>query len=540
VTHQGQPIRYVEVTLDDIAVANRLAHEVLGRTLDELPPKTRELLRRLGAWVTGRCAAQGMSRGDFRFSRRSVREATRWSDTALKVHLGRLAEMEYLLVHRGGRGQSFEYELLYQGEGEQGEPFLMGLIDPERLRYDAERSGLEGHRSGPGQPLVRGLSGGGPGVESGGSVSAGEDFGASDTDEPRNALLPRAGGNGSYRRRIGASRRSLTDGAPEAPRFGEAAGSVPDRGQRHGALPGAIPRSLGGERAQPPHRRDPRPHAPPLRLLVRRAQPRPSSGRHAPDPRALPAPPLPRAQGERRDAQLRDPAAAPPPREGVLQVAGPGDLVLSNPASEMELPRVHRKLPQHVLTAEEVERILAQTGLHGDLGIRDRAILETLYSTGIRRSELAHLRLYDVDTAIGTLMVRQGKGQKDHMVPLGARAAHWIDRYTAEVRPQLVAEPDPGWLFVHEYGEPFAKNRLTDLVKKYIEKAGVEKPGACHIFRHTMATLTLDAGADIRHIQAILGHSQLSTTEICTQVSIAKLKAVHALTHPAGRVTTAD
>jgi integrase/recombinase XerD len=214
--------------------------------------------------------------------------------------------------------------------------------------------------------------------------------------------------------------------------------------------------------------------------------------------------------------------------------------VLSNPASEMELPRVHRKLPKHILTAEEVERILAQTGLHGELGVRDRAILETLYSTGIRRSELIHLRLYDVDTRNGTLMVRQGKGQKDRMVPLGARAGRWIDRYVEEVRPSLVVEPDLGWLFVHEYGEPFHKNRLTDLVKKYIEKAGVAKPGACHIFRHTMATLMLDAGADIRHIQAILGHSQLSTTEIYTQVSIQKLKAVHALTHPADRASSAD
>lgn len=135
---------------------------------------------------------------------------------------------------------------------------------------------------------------------------------------------------------------------------------------------------------------------------------------------------------------------------------------------------------------------------------------------------------------------REGANGAARLVPLGARAGRWIHRYVEEVRPTLVVEPDPGWLFLHEYGEPFKKNRMTDLVKKYIEKAGVEKPGACHIFRHTMATLMLDHGADIRHIQAILGHSQLSTTEIYTQVSIQKLKAVHALTHPADRAPSAD
>jgi integrase/recombinase XerD len=215
------------------------------------------------------------------------------------------------------------------------------------------------------------------------------------------------------------------------------------------------------------------------------------------------------------------------------------NFILSNPASEMELPRVHRRLPKHVLTAEEVERILAQTALHGALGVRDRAILETFYATGIRRAELANLRLYDVDTRNGTLMVRQGKGQKDRMVPLGERAGRWIDRYVKEVRPDLVMEPDEGWLFLHEFGEPFAKNRLGDLVRRYIETSGVEKQGSCHLFRHTMATLMLDAGADIRHLQAILGHRQLTTTEIYTQVSIAKLKAVHALTHPASRAKKA-
>jgi integrase/recombinase XerD len=209
--------------------------------------------------------------------------------------------------------------------------------------------------------------------------------------------------------------------------------------------------------------------------------------------------------------------------------------ILYNPASELELPRVHRRLPKHILTHEEVERIIGQTMLHGELGIRDRAIIETLYSTGIRRMELVNLKLYDVDTRNGTLMVREGKGRKDRMVPLGQRACTWIDKYTEQVRPGLVVEPDEGWLFLHEYGEPLRKNRLTDRVKKYIEQAGIGKPGACHIFRHTMATLMLDNGADIRHIQAMLGHSQLSTTEIYTQVSIRKLKEVHALTHPADR-----
>ena len=209
--------------------------------------------------------------------------------------------------------------------------------------------------------------------------------------------------------------------------------------------------------------------------------------------------------------------------------------ILYNPASEMELPKVHRRLPKHLLTADEVEQILAQTMLHGELGIRDRAIIETLYSTGIRRAELVGLTLYDVDTRNGTLMVREGKGKKDRMVPIGERACAWVERYRDEVRPELVIEPDTGVLFMHEYGEAFTGSRLTDLVRKYIEQADIEKAGACHLFRHTMATLMLENGADIRYTQAMLGHADLSTTQIYTQVSIRKLKEVHALTHPADR-----
>lgn len=207
--------------------------------------------------------------------------------------------------------------------------------------------------------------------------------------------------------------------------------------------------------------------------------------------------------------------------------------ILSNPASELEVPRLHRRLPRHILSLEEIERVLGQTLLHGELGVRDRAIIETFYSTGIRRAELANLTLYDADTQYGTLLVREGKGRKDRYVPLGERACRWIERYRDDVRPALVIEPDPGILFLHEFGESFTKNRLGDLVKKYLRSAGIEAIGSCHLFRHAMATHMLNNGADVRFLQAILGHAQLSTTEIYTHVAIAKLQEVHARTHPA-------
>ena len=146
--------------------------------------------------------------------------------------------------------------------------------------------------------------------------------------------------------------------------------------------------------------------------------------------------------------------------------------ILYNPASELALPKVHKRLPRAILSANEVERILNQTLLHGELGIRDRAIIETLYSSGIRRMELVNLTLFDVDLKNGTLMVREGKGKKDRMVPLGQRACRWIERFRDEIRPGLVIEPDDGTLFLHETGEPLRKNRLTDLVKKHIAAAG--------------------------------------------------------------------
>ena len=207
--------------------------------------------------------------------------------------------------------------------------------------------------------------------------------------------------------------------------------------------------------------------------------------------------------------------------------------ILYNPASELELPRLERRLPKHVLTIREAETVMRVPNLSEPLGIRDRAVLEVLYSTGIRRMEVCNLKLFDMDVDRGTLMVRQGKGKKDRMVPIGSRALKWIDKYLTEVRHTLLLNPNDPTLFITHLGEGFTPNRLTQMVREYVDAADIGKRGSCHLFRHTMATLMLENGADVRFIQAMLGHAKLETTQIYTQVSIRKLKEIHEATHPA-------
>jgi DNA primase catalytic core len=153
-TKDNEVIEYVEVTLDDIETANKLAHEVLGRTLDELPPQTRKLLQLIHAMVTEHCKVDGIKQSEYRFSRRDVREYTGWGNTQLKIHCKRLEELEYVLVHRSQRGHSFAYELLYDGDLHTDQPRLMGLIDPQSLHYDESRSGVNDQRSGSSRPQV--------------------------------------------------------------------------------------------------------------------------------------------------------------------------------------------------------------------------------------------------------------------------------------------------------------------------------------------------------------------------------------------------
>jgi len=207
--------------------------------------------------------------------------------------------------------------------------------------------------------------------------------------------------------------------------------------------------------------------------------------------------------------------------------------ITANPAADLELPKVEKRLPRQVLTAHEAEQILNQPDLATPIGQRDRAVLEILYSTGMRRKELTGLRLYDFDLERGTVMIREGKGKKDRLLPLGARAAAWLNKYLEEARSKLVVEPDEREVFLCVSGRGLTLGVLGNLVHHYVKASGVGKAGSCHLFRHAMATLMLENGADLRYVQQMLGHARLNTTEIYTHVNIRKLIEVHQLTHPA-------
>ncbi len=209
-------------------------------------------------------------------------------------------------------------------------------------------------------------------------------------------------------------------------------------------------------------------------------------------------------------------------------------LLTADPAVLLELPRAERRLPDATLTAVEAETVMALPDISTVLGLRDRAILEVFWATGIRRAELAHVLVHHVDRARATLFVRHGKGARDRYVPLGARAAGWVDAYLTHARPHLVAHPDAGVLFVSATGRPLALDWLSRTVRAYIH-AGTGKPGSCHLLRHTAATGMLEGGADIRYVAELLGHARLETTQIYTRVSIDKLTEVHARTHPSAR-----
>ena len=176
--------------------------------------------------------------------------------------------------------------------------------------------------------------------------------------------------------------------------------------------------------------------------------------------------------------------------------------ILHNPASEIDLPRLGRTLPKNILSVAEIEQVMLQPNLADPLGLRDRAILEAIYATGMRRLEMVNLKLFDLQLDRGLIVVRQGKGKKDRYVPIGERATAWLQKYIAEARPQLAIEPDDLTVFLTAEGEPFSRDHLTWTVRVHIVAAKIGKVGACHLLRHCMATHMHENGADIRLIQA--------------------------------------
>jgi integrase/recombinase XerD len=205
-----------------------------------------------------------------------------------------------------------------------------------------------------------------------------------------------------------------------------------------------------------------------------------------------------------------------------------------DPSIGVVLPKGEHRLPEATLSAQEAESVLSVPDVTSPLGLRDRAILEIFYSSAIRRAELIGLKIWDIDHGRGTLFVRQGKGARDRHVPISPRALLWAGRYVELVRPTFPSRSDNEFLFLSSTGEPLCADWLSRTVTAYIRAGAPTKRGSCHLFRHSAATLMLDGGADIRYVAEMLGHAKLETTQLYTRVSIAKLQAVHAATHPTG------
>lgn len=209
------------------------------------------------------------------------------------------------------------------------------------------------------------------------------------------------------------------------------------------------------------------------------------------------------------------------------------DFLPSNPATRIVYPKIRKNLPKNIIGHKQIEELLMQPDVSTRLGIRDRAILEFLYSTGIRRAEAISLNLEDIDMENRLAYIRQGKGNKMRVVPVGERALQWLEKYLAEVRPHFLKEAILSTLFVTRSGRQLLPYSLGVRIKKYLRACG--QSGGCHIFRHAMATEMLNHGADLRYIQEILGHENICTTQIYTHTSIEKIKEVYDKTHPFGK-----
>ena len=204
--------------------------------------------------------------------------------------------------------------------------------------------------------------------------------------------------------------------------------------------------------------------------------------------------------------------------------------LLENPADDLRSPRAWAALPKSI-SLEDIDRLLAQPDTATPLGLRDKALIEVLYATGLRVTELLTLRAGDLNIEEGYLTCI-GKGDKQRMVPMGHDAAAWVTKYLQSGRPQLVKKRASPWLFVNSRGGPLSRVGFWKLLKEYGKAAGIGRGLSPHTLRHSFATHLLERGADLRMIQVMLGHADLSTTQIYTHVLEARLRAVYEKFHP--------
>jgi len=209
--------------------------------------------------------------------------------------------------------------------------------------------------------------------------------------------------------------------------------------------------------------------------------------------------------------------------------------MLHDPAAAVDYPRSELRLPRGILTKQEARKIVEAPDGKSPAGLRDRAILETLYATGIRVGELKRLTLSDVDTEERVLRVAMGKGGKDRNLPLTRAAAAAIERYLLDARPKLRGARRSARLFLSPRGFPLRAQAANDIVHAWAKEAGIKRVVTCHTFRHSVATHLLKGGADIRHIQALLGHASLQATERYTHVEVSDLMEVIRRAHPRGK-----
>jgi integrase/recombinase XerD len=209
--------------------------------------------------------------------------------------------------------------------------------------------------------------------------------------------------------------------------------------------------------------------------------------------------------------------------------------LLTNPASELEMPRCVRRVPDRVLDLSSMKRLLLVPDVRTARGLRDRGMLELLYSTGLRVSELIGLDVFEIDLAEGELLVRRGKGGKNRRVPVGEAAVIWVGRYLKDARPQLAVRRGEPALFLSKRGRRLDRANVAKIVRTHAKAAGIEKRVTPHTMRHTFATHMLRGKASLRHLQELLGHLRLETTQVYTKVDISDLKEVHRRCHPRGR-----